>query len=1548
MTTFLNFLLFAPCGARPKPLVQSSYMNPNKKSMSQKIGVDSRTHVRLTKSDMGAALRTLIILIVLFVGAVAVPTHAFAADRFWVGGTGNWSDTARWSTTSGGAGGASVPTSADNAIFDANSNTTAYTVTVNTTANMLDLNFAAAPSVSGTITWAGNSAMNIYGSMTLLSGMTKTYNGNVTFNATTGGKTLTFNGVSAGSAYIFGGVGGGWVLQDTWSNGAFDIRVQNGTLNTNDQTVTANSLEHTTGTATLTLGSSLITLTSPGAALNITADNLTLNAGTSVITFSGNSATFNGRGLSYYNVNFTSSGGANTINNVNTFNNLTFTPSSAQTIYLSANQTINGTLTLTGSSASARLFITSNTVGTARTITAAAVVLTDVDFTDITGAGAASPFTGTRLGNATGNSGITFTAATNKFWVGNTNNWNAANVWALTTGGAGATNNFPLPQDTAIFDDAGLANGNTVTVNAAFRLPSIDWSTLTRTGVTFATTNGVISPVYGSITLNNLLTINGGSAKFSYQGRNTQTITSYGVVFNIDHEINSIGGTVTLADAFTTAASRTLTLTNGTLNMNGKATSVGAFDSSNSNTRSITSGGATLTLTGNNATIWIMSTATGFTLNDALQIDSTYSGSTGTRTMQHGTSAGGTEVDSPSIKFSAGTDIISLSSGGKVKNLDFTGFAGTFSNNNPTIFGNLTISTGMTASAGAQTIFFAATSGTKTITSNGKTLDFPITFNGVGGTFQLADAMTVGSTRTLTLTNGTFNMNGFNATVGVFASTNSNTRTLTLGTGTLFITGNNGSPIQIITGTGFVLNKGNNPITFSYSGPTGTRALRLDGLTAAQAPDILISAGTDSIDVTNRVGKLDFTGFSGTWINNAAAITIGGDITISTGMTVGSGGNVVTFATTTGTQIITSNGKTLDFPITFNGIGGTFQLADPLTLGSTRTLTLTNGTFDMNGKATSVGAFDSSNSNTRSITSGGATLTVSGVSSVVFSIGTGTGLTLGDTLNILASNTGSGNRQAKGGDFAATANINFSISGGSGNLEIGRDWNNINLTNFVGTFANSTNPLGIYGNMTYAAGATYTAGSNATTFKATSGTQTITSNGKTLDFPIIISAPGATVQLADAMTVGSTRTLTLTNGTFDMNGKAVSTGLFSSSNSNTRSITSGGATMTLTGSGTTIFNGDTFTNFTLNDSLTVALTYSGGTGTRAINLGGTAGGTAARMPTINVTAGTDIFGTGGFYGALGDINFTGFSGTWSVNDTTMYGGLILSTGMTYSGTGNTLTFVATSGTKSITTNGKSLGHVIFDGIGGTWQLADALTLVSTRTLTLTNGTLDLSTRTLSTGRFASSNSNTRALTFGAGSKLVTTDTTAETTFNVTTGTNLTVNRNGGTIEVGGNTTNIRTFAGGGKTWPALTFTNGTAGGELDFTGSNTFKSLSVSNPPQTLKFTAGTTNTIEDANGFPSGTAGNLITIGSITAASHTLTKSGGGKVLTSYLSISRSTATPATTWYAANSVDGGNNSGWTFALSDAVVPTLTPTNPNRFQLKGGTFRSGGGSFQIR
>jgi hypothetical protein len=63
------------------------------------------------------------------------------ADRYWVGGSGNWNSTSKWSATSGGASGASVPTASDNAIFDANSAAAHYTVTVTDNATCADLTF---------------------------------------------------------------------------------------------------------------------------------------------------------------------------------------------------------------------------------------------------------------------------------------------------------------------------------------------------------------------------------------------------------------------------------------------------------------------------------------------------------------------------------------------------------------------------------------------------------------------------------------------------------------------------------------------------------------------------------------------------------------------------------------------------------------------------------------------------------------------------------------------------------------------------------------------------------------------------------------------------------------------------------------------------------------------------------------------------------------------------------------------------------------------------------------------------------------------------------------------------------------------------------------------------------------------------------------------------------------------------------------------------------------------------------------------------------------
>jgi hypothetical protein len=122
----------------------------------------------------------------------------------------------------------------------------------------------------------------------------------------------------------------------------------------------------------------------------------------------------------------------------------------------------------------------------------------------------------------------------------------------------------------------------------------------------------------------------------------------------------------------------------------------------------------------------------------------------------------------------------------------------------------------------------------------------------------------------------------------------------------------------------------------------------------------------------------------------------------------------------------------------------------------------------------------------------------------------------------------------------------------------------------------------------------------------------------------------------------------------------------------------------------------------------------------------------------------------------------------------------------------------------------------------------------------------------------------------------------------------------------------KTFVGGGSAYNCVLQQAGA--GALTITGSNSFADLQATagGRPSTISFTAGTTSTF--TNFTLAGTAGNLVTIGSVTAAAHTLSKS-SGYVTASYLSISYSTATGGAAWYAppSTNTNGGNNTGWQF-----------------------------------
>jgi hypothetical protein len=445
---------------------------------------------------------------------------------------------------------------------------------------------------------------------------------------------------------------------------------------------------------------------------------MTLNAGTSTIICQNANSNFIGAGLTYYNLSFTSNavGTHSFAFGANTFNDLTFTSLAAtgiRNISVGANQTVNGTLTLgTANTAIRRMFMRSDVVGTIYTLTVATMAtLADVDFRDITIAGAASPVSGTRLGNCGGNTGITFDAGKNVYRVG-TGNWSATQ-WSLSSGGSVDVNNFPLAQDTALFD-TGTTTG-THTIDQAWNIGTIDMSAL-NVAVTLAVNSTPI--IYGNVTLDADVTLS-LTNNITFSGASNQTITSAGVTFTQPLFINKPAGTsVTLADNVT--SNLAFTLNQGTLALNNNTLTCLTFSSTNSNTRSIAFGTGSINVTGNNTTVLLFTTMTNFTHTGTPNFNFTYSGSVGTRLVDCGLGGtnGATESNVLNLTITAGFDTLRFFGACSFKNFTLTdNFSGTVGttlgsyDRPPIIYGNLLLSTNATYTftTTQPLIFFAST-----------------------------------------------------------------------------------------------------------------------------------------------------------------------------------------------------------------------------------------------------------------------------------------------------------------------------------------------------------------------------------------------------------------------------------------------------------------------------------------------------------------------------------------------------------------------------------------------------------------------------------------------------------------------------------------------------------------------------------------------------------------------------------------------------------------------------------------------------------------------
>ncbi len=159
---------------------------------------------------------------------------------YWIGGTGNWSDSTKWSFSSGGAPANCLPSRQDHVVFDNNSFPGSnQTVTLNILAEISNMtwtsgvnaspNFSGSQNlilngdltISGTMDWILNGGLTLRKSIVLSSGVNWSHANLVTFSGTTSGNVINMAGKTFSNAVLFDNPGnsssGSWTLASNFS-----------------------------------------------------------------------------------------------------------------------------------------------------------------------------------------------------------------------------------------------------------------------------------------------------------------------------------------------------------------------------------------------------------------------------------------------------------------------------------------------------------------------------------------------------------------------------------------------------------------------------------------------------------------------------------------------------------------------------------------------------------------------------------------------------------------------------------------------------------------------------------------------------------------------------------------------------------------------------------------------------------------------------------------------------------------------------------------------------------------------------------------------------------------------------------------------------------------------------------------------------------------------------------------------------------------------------------------------------------------------------------
>jgi len=518
------------------------------------------------------------------------------ANRYWVGGTDNWDSTAgtKWSATSGGAGGETVPTSADDVFFDANSGIVTITLPSSSIEDCKTLNCT---NFTGTI--AGSGSLNIYGSLILYSGMTLTHTGIKTFKSTTTGNIITTAGKLLNTGVSFTGAGGGYTLQDDLNatGGLFTMNANNLSIDTNSKNIYSRTIDIRSGRTgmSLTLGSTIWTIDSTGTSNQIVlqpTSALSIPTNTAVFKINRASPTTTSINIDISDqtlykvwIDNQASNASNTITTNNgTITNYQDDNTSAHITYVSSGKTLNvGTFIMSGTENN-YLILRSGAFDSQFTLSCPSGTIS-LDYVGIhdciaTGGATFNTTNSEDMGNNSGWNGLTIS---DRYFVNNTQKW-----------GNYVGTQWPYPTKVNdVFIDSNSGTG-AIYVDGSIppRCKTLDFTEYSGSfGYQGGSPYGV--SVYGNITLSSTMTI--PLLSFFEICDSSEIITNGVQIPTSGLYIRAIGGLVKFLDSFIGKSS--VYIQNGTLDFNGYNHTFGSikFDSG---TKTLTMGSSDLTLVG--------------------------------------------------------------------------------------------------------------------------------------------------------------------------------------------------------------------------------------------------------------------------------------------------------------------------------------------------------------------------------------------------------------------------------------------------------------------------------------------------------------------------------------------------------------------------------------------------------------------------------------------------------------------------------------------------------------------------------------------------------------------------------------------------------------------------------------------------------------------------------------------------------------------------------------------------------------------------------------